>query len=64
MPPNTEIHIIILTHKNPAEIFKSFCKIGGENWLVYEYLDRETTSFLDRLFMGGGSPGEEEVYQA
>lgn len=46
---------IILTHKNPAEIFKSVCKIGGENgWFTNTWIGR-FYSFLDNFLMGGGS---------
>jgi len=53
--PKYSSSYIILTHKNPAKIFNSFCKVGGKNgWFQNNWMWRMRGS-LDRILMGVGS---------
>lgn len=46
---------LLLTHKPPAELFESFCKVGGKTgWFHSNWMWR-MRGMLDRLLMGVGS---------
>jgi len=53
-PPFTSSYLI-LTHKNPDQIYKSFCQVGGKNgWFQNNWMWR-MRGILDRLMMGVGT---------
>jgi len=53
--PRYSSSYIILSHKDPGSIFRSFCKVGGKNgWFQNNWMWRMRGS-LDRLLMGVGT---------